>query len=140
DDLLLGNLALRDAGLGAPLLDHLGHFGIGNGAPLGIIFVPSRAGLLAVASEFAQTIFRQRLAHTRLFRVAKFFADTPTDIQPSEVASRHRTHGHAVVVKGLINGLDACTLFHQELGFTPVRAEHAVADKAPAVADQHADL
>ncbi len=80
------------------------------------------------------------MAHTGLFGVAEFFADTPPDIESGQVAGSHWPHSHAKVIKSFIDGLDACAFFRQELGFTPIRAKHAVANESTAIADQYADL
>ena len=43
-------------------------------------------------------------------------------------------------VERFVDGFDAGAFFNEELRFAAVGAEHAIADEAAAVADQHADF
>ncbi len=59
-------LTLRDACLARPLADERGNLRVGSRAAVLVVFVPSRAGLLAVASHLAQPIACHCLANARL--------------------------------------------------------------------------
>ncbi len=69
-----------------------------------------------------------------------FLADTPANIESGQVAGGERAHRHPEIGKSLIHGFDACTFFDEELSFAAVRAKHAIANKTPAVANQHTDF
>src|SRR5258708_37066871 len=72
--------------------------------------------------------------------MAKFLANAPAHVETGEIAGSERAHGHAEFVERIVNRSDAGSFFDKELRFASVGAEHAVADKAHAVAGQHADL
>src|SRR5260370_42093871 len=72
--------------------------------------------------------------------MAKFLANAPAHVETGEIAGGERTHGHAEFVERVVNRFDAGSFFDKELRFASVRAEHAVADKAHAVANQHANF
>ena len=59
---------------------------------------------------------------------------------PARSLSGQRAHGHAEIVERLVDCFDAGAFFHQELRLADVGMEHAIADEAAAVADQHANL
>src|SRR5579863_7275476 len=113
---------------------------IENRTPVLVILVPPRSRFLAVAPKFAEAVFRERLTHSRLFKVPVLFTDTPTHIKTCQIASSHRPHGHAEVEQRLVYGFDSGAFLHQELRFAAIGTEHAVSHKAPAVADEHPDL
>src|SRR5215469_5341838 len=56
DDLLLGNVALRDIRFRSPIANHAPYFRIGNGAAILIVLVPTCPGLLTIAADFAKAI------------------------------------------------------------------------------------
>jgi hypothetical protein len=57
DDLLVGDLAARDAGFARAVLDQRSHLGIGQRrAAAGFVAVEAGAGLLAEAAHLAQAI------------------------------------------------------------------------------------
>src|SRR5208282_3139134 len=76
-DLIVGDLALGDAGLGGPLAHQIRNLGIGDGAAVFVVLVPAGAALLAVAPQLAQAVLGQRLAYAGLLQVAVFLADSP---------------------------------------------------------------
>src|SRR5277367_6621511 len=98
------------------------------------------ARFLAEAPKLAQIIFNDRLTNARLFQMTIFFADAPADIEAREIASGERSHGHAEICERFIHGSNAGAFFHEELRFTAIRTEHAIAHKAAAIADEHADF
>src|SRR6202171_3643563 len=140
DNFLCADLPLLDASFSCPLTDQLSNFRIGNGATLGVIFVPTCASLLTVTAQLAQIVFRQRLASTRFFQMTILFAEATAYSEPGKIAHGQRAHGHAVVVERFVDRLDTRAFFHQELRFTPIRPEHAVSDKATAVPYQHSNF
>ena len=141
DDLLGGDLALRDARFGgATSAPRHATSGSGDRAAILVIPVPSCTGLLAVAAHFAQTILGEGLTD------AGFFADGDT---PCECASPHRGRPGRPWPAGPWPCRNRRApdrrprrraLFDQKLRFAAVGTEHAVADEAAAVAHQHADL
>src|SRR6266566_598291 len=140
DDFFSRDLALGNPCFGGPLPYQLSHFGVGKGAPLFVIFVPAGAGFLPITPQLAKFVFGERLANTGLLQVTIFFADAPADIETREISCGQWPHCHAEVVKRFIHGLDASALFNEKLRFATVRAEHAVAYKARAIADENADF
>src|SRR5579864_2609740 len=107
--------------------------------PALVVLVPARSGFLAVAPKFAEPVLRERLTHSRLFKVPVLFTDTPAHVKACQIASSHGPHSHAKVEQRLVHSFDTGAFLHQELSFTAIGAEHAVSDKAPAVADEHPD-
>src|SRR5205814_3121934 len=105
-----------------------------------VVLVPTCAGLLAVASNLAQAVFRKRLPDTRILRVLELFADAPADVESGQISGRERTHRHSEIVQRFIDSLDRRAFFNQELRLAPIRPEHAIADKSTAVSYQHAYL
>ena len=83
-------------------------------------------------------IFDECLANAGWLQVAIFLVDAPADIETCKVAHGQRSHGVAEIDQRLVHGFDARTFFDQELSFAAVGAKHTIADKAPAVADEHA--
>src|SRR5258708_7055821 len=140
DDFFSRDLALRNSRFGGPLPHQLSHFGVGKGMPLVVILVPAGAGFLSIAPKLAKIIFSERLANAWLLQVTVFLADAPSNIETREVACRQRPHGHTVVVERFIDGFDARAFFYKELCFAAIGAEHAVADKTHAIADENADF
>src|SRR6266487_698249 len=140
DNFFSGDLTLGNPCLGGPLPYQLRHFGIGKGTPLVVIFVPAGGGFLPITPQLAKFVFGERLASTGLLQVTIFFADAPADIEPREIPCGQWPHCHAEVVERFIHGLDASALFDEKLRFATVRAEHAVAYKAHAIADKNADF
>src|SRR6266699_2863401 len=140
DNFFSGDLALGNPCFGGPLPYQLSHFGVGKGAPLFVIFVPAGAGFLPITPQLAKFVFGERLANTGLLQVTIFFADAPADIETREIPGGQWPHCHAEVVERFIHGLDASALFDEKLRFPAVGAEHAVAHKAHAIADENADF
>src|SRR6266704_3993765 len=140
DNFFSGDLTLGNPCCGGPLPYQLRHYGIGKGTPLVVIFVPAGAGFLPITPQLAKFVFGERLASTGLLQVTIFFADAPADIETREIPCVQCPHRHAEVVERFIHGLDASTLLNEKLRFATVRAEHAVAYKARAVADENADF
>src|SRR5258708_33168918 len=81
-----GDLTLRNTRFGDPLGNELSHERVRRRAALIVVFVPARAGFLAVPAEFAKVIFRKRLTNAGNFQVAIFFADAPADVEARKVA------------------------------------------------------
>src|SRR6266571_109510 len=140
DNFFSGDLTLGNPCCGGPLPYQLRHFGIGKGTPLVVIFVPADAGFLPITPQLAKFVFGERLTNTGLLQMTIFFADTPADIETREIPRGQWSHCHAEVVERFIHGLDASALFDEKLRFAAVRAEHAVAHKAHAIADENADF
>src|SRR5260370_12018184 len=65
-----GDLTLRNTRFGDPLGNELSHERVRRRAALIVVFVPARAGFLAVPAEFAKVIFRKRLTTTGNFPVS----------------------------------------------------------------------
>ena len=69
-----------------------------------------------------------------------FLANSPAHVEAGQIADGQGAHRHAEVGECGVDLLDPRAFFQQELGLALVGAEHAVADEAAAVADEHADL
>src|SRR5258708_10604336 len=108
--------------------------------PLVVIFVPAGPSLLSIAPKLAKIIFSERLANAWLLQVTIFLADAPSDVETREVACRHRSKGHPVVVERFIDGFDARAFFDKELRFAEIWTEHAVSNKTHAIADENSDF
>src|SRR6266851_6267105 len=108
--------------------------------PLVVILVPAGPGFLSIAPKLAKFIFSERLANAWLLQVTIFLADAPSNIETREVACGQRPHGHTVVVERFIDGFDARAFFYKELSFAAIGAEHAVADKTHAIADENSNF
>jgi hypothetical protein len=134
-----GDLSLRNARFLDPLSNKFIHLGIWHRAALLITFVPARSCFLPVSPEFTKPVFEERLTNARRFQMTMFFPHSPAHIEPRKVAGRQRSHGHSEVAECLVDG-NPRTFFDEELRLTAVRTKHAIADKTPAVANQHAHL
>src|SRR3546814_232851 len=130
-DLLVGYLALLNAGLLPEFLDHLGDDGRGGGAALVVIIVEAGALLLAPA-----------------FHRAELVADildaigiaVPADVDAGEVRHLERPHWHAELDMDLVH-LFRGGAFEEELHRLHLaRDQHAVADEAVADARDDGDL
>src|SRR6185437_4291693 len=139
-NLLRWNLALRNPRFRRPTAHQVSDGRIRNRTAVLVVRVPAGAGLLSVASELAKTIGGEGLSHARLLQMAIFLANAPTHIQTGEIACGQRSHGHPEIVKRLVDSFHTGSFLNQECRFTNVRMEHAVADEAATVADQHSDF
>ncbi len=108
--------------------------------PILVVLVPACAGLLAEASHLAEAVAGKRLTYAGLFQMTIFLADAPAYVESGEIEGGQRAHGHAEIVERLVHRFDAGAFFHQKCRFAHVGMEHAIADEAAAIADQHADL
>src|ERR1700740_1847002 len=111
---VLADLALWDARFCGPLAHELRDFWIWDRAAIFVVFVPTRAGLLPIASHLAKTISCKRLADARFLQMPILLADAPADIQAREVPDSQRTHRHSEFVQRVVNSLDRGTLFQQK--------------------------
>src|ERR1700758_998703 len=134
------DLSLHHTGFFDPLANEFANGRIRSCAPLAAVFVPARSGFLTVTAEFTKAVFDERLANAGHFEVTIFFANAPTHIESGKVAGGEGPHGHAEIGESLVDGFDARAFFDQELRFAAIRAKHAIANKTPAVADEHSDL
>src|SRR5262249_34516023 len=75
DDLFFGDRAAPDALFRGDLFDQRVDFGVGNPVAVLVVFVPARAGLLAVTAHLAQTVRDMRAAHAGLFQMRVFLAN-----------------------------------------------------------------
>mmetsp|Transcript_130660 Transcript_130660/g.419028 ORF Transcript_130660/g.419028 Transcript_130660/m.419028 type:complete len:342 (+) Transcript_130660:390-1415(+) len=147
DDLLIGDLAslvalgltdLRD------LRDDLGvHHLVAAlvdedaaacGADLGV------GRLLAEAVVLAEPIHELVGTHVGLcllIHISGCLALLPEELLAHQVAQAHRSHGHAELFGNTLHLLDRGTLLDNLLGFRSVGSDHAVADEAIAIADEH---
>src|SRR5689334_2587941 len=110
-DFFPGDLTLANAGFRCPFTDQMSDLRIRNGAPVFVVFIPPRAGFLAVASHLTQAVSGKGVTNAGFFKMTIFLADSPADIQACEVSDGKRTHGHAEIVKRGINSFDGGTLF-----------------------------
>jgi hypothetical protein len=130
DDLLVADLARRDAELGAVLLDHVGHdLARDRVALAGQVVVPAGAGLLAEATHLAQQVGGLRVADVGLLDVAAL-ADVPADVVAGEVAHPERPHRHAELLHRLVDLLRGRAFLEQVARLARVLLDHAVADEA----------
>src|SRR5215472_4327599 len=88
DDLLLGNVALRDIRFRSPIANHAPYFRIGNGAAILIVLVPTCPGLLTIAADFAKAIGGKRPPDSLLFEMPVLLANAPAYIETGEIAGR----------------------------------------------------
>src|SRR5215470_5787366 len=139
-DLVTRDLSLGNSGFSSAFAHQFRNFRIGNQPPLGIVFIPARASLLAVAALLAQVVFSDRLAHSGFLQMTIFLSNSPADIESGKIAGSERPHGHTEVIECLVYGFHASALFYQELGFTTIGMEHSVADKAAAITYKHTHL
>src|SRR5204862_7151691 len=111
-------------------------------AAVSVVFVPAGAGLLALAAHFDQPIGHVRLRPFRARLPDRFqvLPDPRADVDASDVLHAERADRQPEFREHTIDLLDARALFEQQVGFAHVIREHAVGDKAEAVADDHADL
>ena len=93
-----------------------------------------------MAAGFDEPIVRQVRSHACGHLVLGLFADFVADVQAGKVAHRQRAHRHAELVERGIDVLHLGPLFDEECRLPHVGAEHPIADKPPAIADEHADL
>src|SRR5262245_3614238 len=140
DDLFFGNLAAFDPLLGRDLFDQRVNFGVGNPVAVLVVFVPARAGLLAVATHLAQTIRDLRVTRAGLLQMRVLFANAPADVESGQIADGQRPHRHPEFAERAVDVLRLGALFDQELRLAAVLMQHPVADEAIAIAHEHADL
>src|SRR5208283_4765456 len=140
DDLRGRDLPLRDSSLRAPLPHQRSQLGINARAPVFVVEIPSPHGFLTVMPHFTKTIFGERLADSGFFQMAVLLANAPAHVETCQVAGGQRAHRHAEIDKRPIYRLHLRAFFYQELRFPAIRAKHAVAYKAAAVAYQHSDF
>jgi hypothetical protein len=130
DDLVVADLARRDAEVGAVLLEHVGHdLARDRVALAGHVVVPAGAGLLAEAAHLAQQVGGLGVADLGLLDVAAL-PDVPADVVAGEVAHAERPHRHAELLHRLVDLLGRGALLQQEAGLARVLLDHAVADEA----------
>src|SRR5438067_12086855 len=139
-DFFAPHLPLRDFCFCLPFSYESGYFRIGDGAPVFAVFVPTGTRLLTEASHFAKAVACKRLADTGFFEMTVFFADAPANVETGEVSDCKGPHGHAEIVERAVNVLHGRSFFEKKHGLAHVGMKHAVADKAAAIADQHADF
>ena len=133
--------SLRDPCFCYPLADQFVDFGIVRGVTICRRICTSQRRFSDRNGPVShRLIFDKRLTDAGLFQMAIFLADAPADVEPREIAGGERSHGHAEIGERLIDGFDAGAFFDQKLRLAAVRAEHAIADKAAAIADEHADF
>src|ERR1700694_3500398 len=91
-----------------------------------VVLVPAGAGLLAVATCFAEAIFDERLPNGAVQQIAELLANAPADVEAGEVTCGKRAHGHSEIVERGIHLLGRGAFFDQKLRFAAVRSKHAV--------------
>ena len=69
-----------------------------------------------------------------------FLPDSPGKIDATHVLDGENAHGHAEIQKRPIHLGRSCAFFHEEVRLSHVRKHHAIAHKAPAVADNDSHL
>src|SRR5262249_54956840 len=135
------NLALGDASLGRTRADETFYFRVRRRRPAALgVAVPAGAGLLPEAALLAQPVGHERHALALRREVSVLLLDPPADVQAGQVGAGERAHRHAEVRQQGVHLFDRRALLDEELRLVQVRLEHAVADEAAAVADEHADL
>ncbi len=72
--------------------------------------------------------------------VLGLFADLVAHVETGEISHGQGAHRHAPFVHGRVNVLYFRSFFDEKRRLSHVRAEHPVADEAPAVADEYADF
>src|SRR6185503_1594465 len=140
DDLLVGDLARRDAQLPASLGDHLVHDGIGDGVALaGLVAVPAGSRLLPEAAHLAELVGDHHAARARILGVVAL-PHGPADVVAGEVGHAERPHHEPELLHGAIDLLRAGTLLDQPVRLAAVVTQHPVADEAVGHARDHRGL
>src|SRR5260370_6561434 len=134
-DFLRADLAWRNTCLCNPSCNETSHLRVRSWPALFIVSVPAGTGFLPIPAELAEFVFAERLAHPALLEMTIFLADAPANIETRKAPSPDRTHRHTVLAQRIVHGLDAPTLFHEELRFAAIGTEHPVANKSRTVAD-----
>mmetsp|Transcript_85964 Transcript_85964/g.219082 ORF Transcript_85964/g.219082 Transcript_85964/m.219082 type:complete len:400 (+) Transcript_85964:91-1290(+) len=147
DDLLIGDLAsLVALGL-TDLRDFRDDLGVHHlvaalvdedaaacGADLGIGCLQAEAVVLA---EPIHELVGTHVGLCLLIHISGCLALLPEQLLAHQVAQAHRSHGHAELFGNTLHLLDRGTLLDNLLGFRSVGRDHAVADEAIAIADEH---
>ena len=116
---------------------------IGNArSAAGLVSVPSRARLLAVAAHFVEAIGNGGLRSLgpRLPDRFQVLADAPADVDAGDVLHPERSHRIAEVGERVVDLRDAGAFLEQQVRLAHVVREHAVGDESETVADDHANL
>src|SRR5271165_2379895 len=91
-DLLVGELALRNAEAGGDLLDNSSNLRIWMRRAVALLVaIPSRSGLLTVSPQLRQAIGDRLLAEIRVLRRAALAAGI-ADVETGQIADGERTH------------------------------------------------
>mmetsp|Transcript_48779 Transcript_48779/g.130929 ORF Transcript_48779/g.130929 Transcript_48779/m.130929 type:complete len:400 (-) Transcript_48779:383-1582(-) len=147
DDLLIGDLAsLVTLGL-TDLRDLRDDLGVHHlvaalvdedaaacGADLGVGRLQAEAVVLA---EPIHELVGTHVGLCLLIHISGCLALLPEELLAHQVAQAHRSHGHAELFGNTLHLLDRGTLLDNLLGFRSVGSDHAVADEAIAIADEH---
>ncbi len=126
-DLVIGNLAGRDALRSAVLLDHLDHHGARDRVALaGLVVVPACASLLAIAAHLAEQVSGLAVLHAGLFLVAAL-ANRPADVVTGQIAHAELAHGKTEFLDRFVHLSRGAAFFDQVKGerWTPYVIEPA---------------
>ncbi len=138
-DLVVADRAARDVQLLGDMLDQRLHGRVGRGAPA-LVEVVALGGLLAEAAELAEAIRDRRVAQAMVAELLAVLAYAPADVQARHVAHQVQAHRKAEALQRTIDLPRRRAFLEQEVAFTAVDREDAVADEAVGIAGQHAYL
>src|SRR5216683_2969262 len=139
-DLLVADLAARNAGFPGIGDDQLVHDRIGNRVAFSrLISIPTSRGLLSKAPHLAQSIRDDLSLAAWLLGVAAL-ADQPAHVAARKVRHAKRAHRHPEAFHRAVDLRGQRAFLEEELGLPRVLVEHAVADEAVADAGDDARL